>query len=123
MPASPERTGGDRWAELLGTQGWWVQKLPASTTSGVPDWLRGHVDYGLVWTEAKTVEAVEAKGPRLACTVAQRFWLNQVVRYRGRATLLVVAEEGWMELEWQTVEATRQRHWVRPGASLWQGYR
>lgn len=103
MPASPERSRGDRWATLLRSQGWWVQKLPGSSVAGIPDWLRGHADHGLVWTEAKTLEAVmRAKGglPGNACTKAQQYWLNQLTRYGGQATLLLLDGGMWTELKW-----------------------
>lgn len=116
MTTGPERKRGDRWAELLRSQGWWVQKLPASSTSGVPDWLRGHVDHGLVWTEAKTLEVVQqapGRRPMNACTVAQRFWLSQIVRYGGRASLLVLSEDCWLDLEWAL---------NGPGGGVWCDY-
>ncbi|MEE8609101.1 MAG: hypothetical protein V3S55_15970, partial [Nitrospiraceae bacterium] len=54
-----------------------------------------------IHTEAKTLEAVLKKGPRSACTRAQQFYLDQVVRCRGRASLLILDEEGYCDLDWR----------------------
>ncbi len=86
------------------SQGWWVQKLPGSSLAGIPDWIQGHVDHGLVFTEAKTLEAVlraprrrlaEQGSPRAACSRAQAYFLDQVERYYpGHATVLVLGDCG-----------------------------
>lgn len=105
MSASPEREWGDRWAETLRASGCWIQKLPASMMSGLPDWLVGRLD-GLDprFVEAKTFGAVQnSKGqsPRAACTTSQQFFLDRWTRSGGRASVLIVDESGFIEIDWK----------------------
>lgn len=105
MAKGPEITRGKKWAKILVSQGWWVEKLPASSLSGVPDWLQGRPDCGVIFTEAKTYEKVKIKGtPRSACTRAQQFFLDQVVRNGGYATILIVGEDHWVEHDWASID-------------------
>lgn len=84
--------------------GCWVEKLHGSGLTGLPDYLVGRPKDGVRFVEAKTLAAVlDAKEcrPARACTRAQRFFLDQVVRCDGRAALLVLGAEGYMELDWR----------------------
>ena len=103
-----ERERGDRWADKLQARGWWVQKLPASSMAGLPDWLVGKPsEAGTRWVEAKTLEAVlDAKGrrPTRACTGAQRFFLDRVSRAGDHASLLVQGPLTYLELAWASAD-------------------
>lgn len=84
--------------------GFWVEKLHGSGLTGLPDYLVGRPKDGVRFVEAKTLAAVlDAKEcrPAMACSRAQRFFLDQVVRCGGRAALLVLGAEGYMELDWR----------------------
>ena len=98
--ASPERSRGDDWAEGLKAAGCWVQKLPASSMSGLPDWLVGRLG-GL---HPRFVEAKAALDGGVVyrpnqVTNAQRFFLDRWVESGGRASILILAEDGWVEIE------------------------
>ncbi len=104
MVSGPERTRGDLWAEKLRAQGCWVQKLPASSLPGVPDWLVGKDGGGGTrWVEAKTLEAVRHNGsrPAQACTGAQRFFLDRVHRAGDTASVLVLGSQGYLDIAWE----------------------
>lgn len=110
MSSQPERERGDLWAERLREAGYWVQKLPASSLSGMPDWLVGHPRgmQGTRWVEAKTLEAVlAAKGhrPWEACSGAQRFWLQRAGRAGDRCSVLVLSADRYLELDWKDARA------------------
>jgi hypothetical protein len=92
-----ERALGDQWAETKRARGAWVQKLPASNLSGVPDWLLGY-GLGIAFVEAKRrLEGSTAYHPR-QLTRAQRFFLDQVARHSGDARVVVLGEEGFVEI-------------------------
>lgn len=105
---SSERSLGDEWAEVLRASGCWVQKLPATSMAGLPDWLVGRL--GAVggvkarFVEAKTLAAVlgaKGKTPRAACSTAQQFFLDRWVQSGGRGSVLVLDESGWIEIDWR----------------------
>ena len=113
MARGPEHIRGDMWKRRLMAEGWWVQKLPGSSLSGIPDYIRGHVDHGLVFTEAKTMEAVlRAKRPTGACSRAQVFFLDQLVRYRATASLLVLDDVGYLDVPWVSFKGL-DRQWMK----------
>ena len=117
MSSSAERSRGDRWAEKLRASGCWVQKLPASSMAGLPDWIVGKIKVdvhqpGPRFVEAKTLEAVEsAKGriPANACTTAQRFFLDRWTRSGGYAGLLILAEDAWIEISYESAHRPMKR--------------
>lgn len=107
MASGPERERGDKWAAIGIAKRQWYQKLPASTLSGVPDWLVGRWGEGLLFIEAKTYSAIKhsKKGtPRSSCTRAQQFFLDQVIKHGGQSRLLIVGEDRWIEHEWATID-------------------
>lgn len=88
-------------------------KLPASVTSGIPDWLHAWPDGGLRLLEAKTVEAcVRAGTPWKACSGAQQFILRMVKQHAGGhcAAVLVLGEDGYQEL---TLTEAKQKGWEK----------
>ncbi len=104
MPSKEETLRGKRWQAKLRRQGAWVEKLHGSVLSGIPDYLVGTGDTPLRFTEAKTLEAVqEAKRriPANACTRAQCYFLDMVVRCGGSASLLVLCEDSYLDLDWR----------------------
>lgn len=84
-----------------------MEKLHGSGLTGLPDYLVGDLRMGtggVRFVEAKTLAAVIATEdciPAQACTRAQRFFLDQVVRCGGRASLLVLDTERFMEMDWR----------------------
>lgn len=98
-PAS-ERKLGDRWASWWRTRLAWVQKLPASGLSGVPDWLLVEPGGTRFYEAKRRLEGRVAFKPA-QLTRAQRFFLDQVARHGGRAGVVVLDEVGFVELKWQ----------------------
>lgn len=97
-----ERRLGDRWAEVLRARECWVQKLPAGTIAGIPDWLVGEPGQGLRLVEAKAVlghRELAYHRELSHLTLAQKFWLDQAARF-GAAGLLLLDEHGYAELKW-----------------------
>ncbi len=106
MPSKPETIRGQCWARKLAALGCWVQKLHGSAAlAGLPDYIVGDTVKadGVRFVEAKTLEAVVAAKERIpanACSRAQVFFLDQVVRCGGRASLLVLGVDRYVELDW-----------------------
>lgn len=94
-----ERGRGNLWAELMRAAGWWVQKLPCSALSGLPDWLAVCRHYGITLVEAKKLQPKGAAFVPSQCTRAQRFFLEVVARYGGRTFVLILGPETWMMVE------------------------
>lgn len=102
-----ERGLGDRWADRMRRHGWWVQKLPASSMGGLPDWRVGHP--GLPFPP-RFVEAKRA-GPRTSqfalrrsqLTAAQRFFLERECRAGGSVSVLILGPESYLEVAWEDV--------------------
>ena len=116
-----ERARGDLWAARMVAQGGWVQKLPASVTAGIPDWLHARPG-GLRLVEAKTRAACAEEGtPWEACSGAQRFILSMVARYAGSdcARVLVLGEEGYQEL---SLQEARRPDWGKRFIRRQQAY-
>lgn len=92
-----ERTRGDHWADAMRAQlGAWVQKLPSSVTSGIPDWLLVDPYLGNCFVEAKKLRP---SGPAFVpdqCSRAQRFFLEAVARHGGEAHILVLGPDRWL---------------------------
>lgn len=105
--ARSERELGDLWAAQLERAGCWVQKLPASSMAGLPDWLVGRLGGEPPrFVEAKRIgRGVVAFKPDQV-TGAQRYFLNRWVQSGGKASLLLLGEEGWVEIAWP--DADRQ---------------
>lgn len=99
MTRSSERELGDKWADKLRARGCWVQKLPSSSMAGLADWLVGCPRRGIRFVEAK-----RRHGKRIAYnpsqpTMAQWFFLNQIDRFGGNAGVVVLDEDGYLELD------------------------
>lgn len=95
--AETERALGDLWAEARRARGDWVVKLPASSTAGIPDWLLADGN-GVVFVEAKRREGGPTAFRPRQLTVAQRYFLEQVVLHGGRAGVVVLGSQGYVEL-------------------------
>ncbi len=105
--ASVERIRGDQWAEKLRRAGAWVQKLPSSSLSGLPDWLVVDADSGAFkdacrFVEAKRLEVTLGHEPIHRCTTSQRFFLGAVARHGGTAGVLIVGQENYAEFTLET---------------------
>lgn len=101
-----ERELGDRWAATC--RAWpsspFVMKLPASSTAGIPDWLRVGAPYGAQLIEAKVAlaEGDYAFDPE-QLSGAQRFTLSAIARrWKPAAQLLILDEDGWHEMNYTT---------------------
>jgi len=103
-----ERSLGDRWAELRRARGAFVQKLPASSVAGIPDWLLVHRPFGAQLFEAKrALEGAYAYVPE-QLTAAQRFVLGQIARrWKPAAQLLILDETGYLEMNYTTRRLAR----------------
>jgi hypothetical protein len=79
-----------------------VEKLSPPPT-GIPDWLVVHAARGCRLVEAKTLEAVQRADwwPISACSRAQQFTLRMVHEHGGYAGMVVLAEEGYVELRYE----------------------
>lgn len=110
MSSQPERERGDKWAAFLRRRGWWVQKVPGSSLSGIPDWEVGmEGGQGVRRVEAKTLEAVLAARdarPRDACSGAQRFHLDRYHRAGDECSLVVLGPESFLELCWASAHVS-----------------
>lgn len=96
--ADSERTRGDKWAEFLERRGAWVQKLPASSLAGLPDWLVvSSTGAGSRLVEAKVLQTRGAAFVPSQCTGAQRFFLEAVARHGGQASILILGPDGFYE--------------------------
>jgi hypothetical protein len=94
-----ERALGNRWAKQLRDAGWWVQKLPSSALSGLPDWLAVSKHYGITLVEAKKLQPKGAAFVPSQLTRAQRFFLEVVSKYGGRAFMVILGPDAWMMVE------------------------
>lgn len=104
MPSKPETIRGHAWARRMKHLGCWVEKLHGSGLTGLPDYLVGRPHEGVRFVEAKTLAAVGGARegiPAMACSRAQRFFLDQVVKCGGRAGLLVLGPYRYVELDWR----------------------
>lgn len=90
-----ERILGNDWAEVMRDRGAWVQKLPASSLAGLPDWLMVHPDVGICLVEAKKLRNSGAAFLPSQCSRAQRFFLEVVARYGGKSRVLVLGPDSW----------------------------
>lgn len=103
-----ERSLGDKWAAKLRAQGSWVLKLPASSTSGIPDWLVAGTG-GVRLVEAKVrAQGRTAYRPSMV-RLSQRFILGAIARHAGSsyASVLVLSEQGYVELAWSPTGGMR----------------
>ena len=107
MSSSPERSRGDRWAEKLRASGCWVQKLPSSSMAGLPDWTVGKIKTDIHQLGPRFVEAKAAlSGTKPSSkvydpeqvTAAQWFFLDRWSQSGGDASVLILAEDGWIEM-------------------------
>ena len=90
-----ERALGNCWAKLMSNVGHWVQKLPASSLAGLPDWILVTAEVGIVLVEAKLLQSRGNAFVPSQCTKAQRFFLEAVSRHGGEAYVLVLGPESW----------------------------
>jgi len=93
-----ERSLGDRWVETRTAEGAWVCKLPASTTSGIPDWLVLHGGAEL-WEAKLALEAGEWAYTPNQLRASQRFFQRMLARYApDTGGVLLLSVGGWMQL-------------------------
>ena len=94
--------------------GCWVQKLPASSMAGLPDWLVGRIKVDVHQNGPRFVEAKAAlKGATVyrpgQLTTAQRFFLDRWEESGGWASVLVLAEDGWVEISIESAHTPMKR--------------
>lgn len=95
---------GERWANALRADGWWVQKLPATAMSGLPDYLVGRESDGVRFVEAKRSRATGSVAFRRdQLSLAQRFFLDRITEAGGMASVVILDEVGWLEVAWSDV--------------------
>jgi hypothetical protein len=109
-----ERELGDLWAELHRSVGNWVQKLPSSDLSGVPDWVVVQKELGTCFMEAKKLQPKGAAFLVKQCTRAQRFFLEAVARHGGEAYILILGPDSFLEVRVvDKVKPVPRRHFDR----------
>jgi hypothetical protein len=90
-----------------------VQKLPASSLAGLPDWLVVDEVRGIQLVEAKRMLEGGHTGYRPSqLTRAQRFFLNAVAQHGGDASVVVLGEEGYAEMPWRYAVKPQTRRWL-----------
>jgi len=96
-----EKALGERWAKDLRAAGGFVQKIPASTICGIPDYIVVARPAGIRVVEAKLrLPGRVAYDPK-QLRRAQRWFLEAFHAVLGfGASVLVLDPEGWVELDW-----------------------
>lgn len=100
-----ERQLGNKWAAKRREAGAFVQKLPASTISGIPDWyVADREGVGVLEAKKALDEGPLAYSPQ-QLTGAQIYFLRCTHLSCTRsdamhAGVLVLAEDGYLELSW-----------------------
>lgn len=98
MSRGPEHTRADWWADKLRAAGWWVQKLPASSMAGLPDYRVGRPGDGARFVEAKADDAGGFDAGEV--TLSQQFFLERERRAGAMASVVVLAQDFFVELLW-----------------------
>lgn len=102
MARSREAKLGKLWVQRELAQGNWAQKLPASSTAGIPDYLHVGALFG-----SRRISLIEAKGTEgdsafhaTMLTGAQIWTLDAIVLHGGSAGVLVLHEDGFIIWPW-----------------------
>lgn len=97
-PPQTERGRGNLWAKGWRAAGAWVQKLPASSLAGLPDWLLVFPGRGICLVEAKLLRPKGHAFLPSQLSRAQRFFLSVVARHGGEAWVVVLGPESFLEV-------------------------
>lgn len=100
MTQKLETVRGNRWAEGLRMCGHWVEKLDASGNMGLPDYLVGIPRRGVRWVEAKVRQEEGSAFVPSQVERTQRWWLDQLVLHGARAGVVILGDQGYLELPW-----------------------
>jgi hypothetical protein len=93
-----ERSFGDKWAETERARGAFVQKIPAASVAGIPDWLHVASGEGIGVVEAKEMLEGPSAFRISQLTEAQRWTLRTVERFGGRAEVVIVGPGRFVRL-------------------------